>query len=86
MSEILDHHEGFGCLRHPKPWAVHIGPEEPDLGSIDEGTVRSNSRNEVARTPRGMIREIKSRVNVFNDFKEGRAKIMKVTGNGVVIG
>lgn len=39
-----------------------------------------------ARTELGMVREIMCRMDLFNLYKEIRAKIMKVTGNGVVVG
>ncbi len=38
-----------------------------------------------ARTVRGIVREMVSRIDAFNDYKGLRAGIMKVTGNGVAL-
>ena len=38
-----------------------------------------------AKTLRGILRQIHSRVGVFNDYKGIRAGIMRITGNGVAV-
>ena len=39
-----------------------------------------------AMTATGMVRDIVSRVNVFNIYKGIRARMIGTTGNGIVIG
>lgn len=50
-----------------------------DFKRLFPETVTAKSRN-------GIIRQLSSRVNAFNDYKIIRSAIMRVTGNGILIG